>query len=115
QTAAYLDRTDRWLDGWIGPRYVTQLEASGTESALVISGITDIERIGRGFEFSISVDGEPAGKVKINAREFQFVIRLAAPLRAGEHTVEVAANKFFVPHAFSQGDYRPLSWRTGGN
>jgi len=113
QTAAYLDYTGLWSDGWVGPRLVISREAGMEAHALLIQGWMDLNLVGKPLVLSISVDGQTIGKQRIEkSGNFTLDFSLSEPLAWGLHTVEVKATTWFVPHRFGGNeDYRPLSFR----
>jgi hypothetical protein len=115
ETAAYLDRTDAWADGWVGPRIVLSRETQSPAGVVDIRGWTDLRYLGRSFVLTVRVDHEVVGQHRIR-RPGNFAARvpLPGPLAPGTHTVEIEASAWFVPGRFTgDGDLRPLAWRMG--
>jgi hypothetical protein len=113
QTASYLDHTDPWPDGWVGPRLVISRETRFKTHALSIKGWVDLRYNPRPLVLSVWVEGREVGHKRVHkAGDFGLVFPMAQPLTPGIHTVEVRAGTWFVPHRFTRnGDYRPLSFR----
>jgi hypothetical protein len=115
QTAAYLDRTDAWSDGWVGPRLVVSRDTEGPVQAVGVRGWAYLRYLRRPLVLTLRVDNQVIGRHRIG-RPGDFVARLplAGPLAPGRHTVEVEASTWFVTHRFTRnGDFRPLAWRLG--
>jgi hypothetical protein len=115
QTAAYLDRTDAWSDGWVGPRLAVSREIEGPVQAVGVRGWTDLRYLRRPLVLTLRVDEQVVGRQRIREPgDFVARVHLASPLAPGRHTVEVEASTWFVPHRFTRnGDFRPLAWRLG--
>ncbi len=115
QTAVYLDRTEAWSDGWVGPRLVIGREAGRPAQAVDLRGWADLRYMSRPLVLTIRVDNEVMGRHRIGeSGDFVAHIPFADPLAPGTHTVQVEASAWFVPHRFTRnGDFRPLAWRMG--
>jgi hypothetical protein len=68
QTAVYMDRVDRWEDGWAGPRLVLPVQASGGEGTLALSGTVHTKHLTKPFVLSVQLDGNPARQAVIYIR-----------------------------------------------
>ena len=115
QTAAYLDHTDVWSDGWVGPRLVVSRDTEGPVQAVGVKGWADLRYLRRPLVLTLRVDNQAIGQHRIG-QPGAFVARLplAGSLAPGRHTVEVEASTWFVSHRFRRdGDFRPLAWRLG--
>ncbi len=113
QTAAYLDYTDPWPDGWAGPRLRVSREAGPGTRLLRVEGWIDLSRLKERFTLTVSMDGRKMDQKAV--RESGY-FRLEFPMLQfevpGIHVVEVKASAWFVPHVLmGNGDYRPLSFR----
>jgi glycosyltransferase involved in cell wall biosynthesis len=114
-TAALLDETEPWPDGWVGPRLIASVQVDDVAQAVEISGWQDLSCSSRPFVFRVSVDGSYVGQHTFN-RSGDFVVRIPLPrvLTAGMVTIEVQASSWYVRHRLVKNrDYRPLSWRMG--
>ncbi|WP_347244174.1 hypothetical protein, partial [Thermogutta sp.] len=113
QTAVYMERTDVWSDGWVGPRLVTSRQVGPGAQRVIIRGEVDLKYIRQPFVLTVLIDGEVVGQQQISqSGRFEIDLTLPEPLPAGEHTVEVRSSAWFVPHRFTRsGDFRPLAWR----
>jgi hypothetical protein len=113
QTAAYLEYTDSWSDGWVGPRLRVSREAGPEVRLLRVEGWVDLGHIKGPFVLTASVDGQEIGqKVIKESGHFTLELLPLQPVAQGIHGVEVKASAWFVPHRFlGNGDYRPLSFR----
>lgn len=116
QTEVYLDRTDAWADGWVGPRLVLSREIGRGEKTVRVRGWVDLRYMSKPFVLTVHVDGQSIGQERIE-QGGGFIVEIPLPgdLPAGLHTVEVQASTWFVPHRFTRnGDFRPLAWRLDG-
>lgn len=115
QTAAHLDRSDAWSDGWVGPRLVVSREGHSGAQAVRIQGTVELTFGGEPLVLTVSVDGREIGGHRIaEAGAFAADLRLGRPLAPGPHRIEIQASAWFVPDRFCRnGDQRPLSWRFG--
>jgi hypothetical protein len=113
ETVAYLDRTEAWADGWVGPRIAVTRETEHVARTVALRGRADLQYMRRRLVLTIRVDHRVVGRHRVRRMgDFVARIRLADPLAHGAHTVEVEASAWFVPHRFaSNGDFRPLAWR----
>jgi hypothetical protein len=114
-TAVYLDRTECWNDGWVGPRLLVDLETALPARAVGVKGWVDVRYLRHPLVLTVRVDHQVIGRHRIvRAGDFIAHIPFPDPLPSGVHTLEVEASAWFVPHLFTgNGDYRPLSWRMG--
>jgi glycosyltransferase involved in cell wall biosynthesis len=113
ESAAYLGHTEPWNDGWVGPRLAVNRRAGRAAHAVTIRGWTDLRYMSNALLLTVRVDDRVVGHHRIaKPGDFAASIPLLGPMVAGEHTVEVEASAWFVPHRFARnGDYRPLAWR----
>jgi hypothetical protein len=113
QTTAYLEHTDPWPDGWVGPCLLVSREAGPEARVLCVAGRVDMKHLKRHFVLTASVDGQEIGERMFQGNgDFSLEFLLPHPLARGIHTVEVKSNAWFVPHRFlGNGDYRPLSFQ----
>jgi glycosyltransferase involved in cell wall biosynthesis len=113
ETVAYLDRTEAWADGWVGPRIAVTRETEHAARTVALRGRADLQYMSRRLVLTIRVDHRVVGRHRVRrVGDFVARIRLADPLAPGAHTVEVEASAWFVPHRFGRnGDFRPLAWR----
>lgn len=113
QVAAYLGHTDPWNDGWVGPRLAVSRRAPQGAQSVCIRGWTDLRYMSNALLLTVRVDDRIVGHHRIGKPgDFAANIPLLSPMGPGEHTVEVEASAWFVPHRFARnGDYRPLAWR----
>jgi glycosyltransferase involved in cell wall biosynthesis len=115
QTAVYLDRTEAWSDGWVGPCLIVCRDTALPAQSVGVRGWTDLRYMRKPLVLTVSVDDRLIGRHRIR-EPGDFVVRipLADPLNPGAHTVKVEASGWFVSHRFTgNGDYRPLAWRMG--
>lgn len=116
QTAAYLDRTDPWDDGWAGPRLIVARTAAAGAEAVALSGRVDLSYLGDPPQvLTASVDGRVIGQARVE-RTGSIAVEIPVPggLAPGPHMVEIRASGWFVPDVFTgDGDHRPLAWRPG--
>ncbi|MBI3796450.1 MAG: glycosyltransferase [Deltaproteobacteria bacterium] len=113
QTAAYLDYTEPWSDGWVGPRVVVTKETEYGGQMVSIRGEVDRKYLSKPLVLTVFADGREIGRQCIEQNgSFELELPLSQPLPAGLHRIEVQASTWFVPHRFARnGDYRPLAWR----
>jgi glycosyltransferase involved in cell wall biosynthesis len=113
QTAAYLDRTEAWEDGWIGPRLVVEKEIGPDIADVIIHGIVDLRYIRKAFSLTVFIDGQKIGAKRVHhSGDFTLDFKLLQPLSPGKHTFEIQASSWWVHHQFYRsGDYRPLAWK----
>lgn len=116
ETAPYLEHTDVWSDGWVGPRLVVRRETGRDPRAVRLKGWTDLRHIGRSLVLTVRVDQRVIGQHRVRqSGDFAARIPLPGHLAPGSHTVGVEASAWFVPHRSTLGgDFRPLAWRFGG-
>jgi glycosyltransferase involved in cell wall biosynthesis len=115
QTAVYLDRTDGWSDGWVGPRLIVGRATALPAQSVGVRGWADLRYMRKPLILTVRVDNQVIGRHPLREPgDFVAQIPFADPLAPGAHTVEVEASAWFVPHRFTgNGDYRPLAWRMG--
>jgi hypothetical protein len=116
QTAVYLEHTEPWADGWIGPRLIVGAEATAGARVVVVQGWGELGYMSKPLVLTVRVDGEIVGQQGVE-RGGDFVLQfpLSYPLTSGAHRIEVEASSWFVPHRFTRnGDFRPLAWRMTG-
>lgn len=113
QTAVYLERTDVWGDGWVGPRLVTSRQVGPGAQRIIIRGDVDLRYIRQPFVLTVLIDGQVVGQRHIKqGGRFELDLTLPEPLPAGAHTVEIRSSAWWVPHRIARsGDHRPLAWR----
>jgi hypothetical protein len=113
QTAAYLDHTQLWEDGWAGPRLVVARQAGPTARTLVFAGFVPLTLLRKPFALDVHVDGQRLGKHRVEGNdEFRVELALPQPFTPGAHQLEFRANAWFVPQQLRRGDdFRPLAWR----
>jgi glycosyltransferase involved in cell wall biosynthesis len=113
QTEIFLERTELWEDGWAGPRVVIKCASDRATRKLLLRGLIDLSYLSKPQTLTIWIDGQPIGKQRLNkSGDFALELPLAPVVSAGEHSIEVQASTFFVPHSFIRvGDHRPLSWK----
>jgi len=113
QTAAYLDHTEPWADGWAGPRVLVAKDSQSGAQVVIIQGWADLTYLPTPLILTIFVDGEEIGERGVEKTgDFQLEFSLPQPWRPGSHNIEVRANTWFVRHRFARNrDYRPLSFR----
>jgi glycosyltransferase involved in cell wall biosynthesis len=113
QTAAHLDNTDPWGDGWIGPRLVVTKEVSRVARTLVIQGWVELSYMPQPLFLKVLINGEEVGNQRLEeSGEFVLPFLLPSRLLEGEYTVEVQSSAWYVPHRFLRNqDFRPLAWR----
>lgn len=113
QTAVYLDHVELWHDGWAGPRLVLACDAVGGEQTLVLQGVVHLAYMSQPLMLTVCVDGRQVGVRQIEeSGAVTWHIPLEERMSPGQHTVEVQASTWFVPHRFTRdGDFRPLAWR----
>ena len=113
QTAVYLDNTDPWSDGWIGPRMVVTKEITRVARTLIIQGWVELSYMPQPLYLKVLLNGEEVGTQRLE-ESGEFVLRFVLPskLSPGEYTVEVQSTTWYVPHRFLRNqDFRPLAWR----
>ena len=113
QTAAHLDNTDQWGDGWIGPRLVVTKEITRVARTLVIEGWVELSYMPQALYLKVLINGDEVGSQRLEeSGEFALRFVLPSKLSPGEYTVEVQSSTWYVPHRFLRNqDFRPLAWR----
>jgi glycosyltransferase involved in cell wall biosynthesis len=115
QTPGYLDRTECWSDGWVGPRLVADCETARPARSVGIRGWVDLQYMSKPLLLTVRMDSHIIGQHRIEEPgDFAVRIPVPDPVDPGTHRVEVEASTWFVPHRFTgSGDFRPLAWRLG--
>jgi glycosyltransferase involved in cell wall biosynthesis len=115
QTAAHLNRTEAWEDGWVGPTLIMNLSLNHVGRRLLLKGTAYLSHIAKPLLLDLTLDGNEAFQSSIDCEgEFELSYVLSKPAEPGEHTIKITANPWFVPHRIAgNGDYRPLAWRFG--
>ncbi len=113
QTAVYMERTDAWEDGWIGPRLVVSRELHPTDAALVVKGWMDRKYLSKPLVLSVRLEGRELGSHRLEQTgEFVMTFPVPPSLKAGVHELQIDAGTWYVPHQLIRnGDHRPLAWR----
>lgn len=113
QTAVYLDRTEPWGDGWIGPRLVINQDSELGAQLVRIRGETTLKYLNEPLILQVYVDDHSIGQASIAHNDsFDLKFSVPQPLLSGSHKVEIRASTWFVPHRLTRnGDFRPLVWR----
>jgi glycosyltransferase involved in cell wall biosynthesis len=113
QTVVYLEHTEPWGDGWAGPRVLVRPEATPGARVVVVQGWVELSYMSKPLTLSVRVDGQEVGQEGVErSGDFVLQLPLLRPLTSGEHSVEVEASSWYVPHRFTgNGDFRPLAWR----
>src|SRR5262249_44604196 len=65
QTEAYLNHTDPWNDGWVGPRLVLSRVAGAGPRTIRVAGRVELKYLRQPQVLSVRVDGEPIGEVRV--------------------------------------------------
>jgi glycosyltransferase involved in cell wall biosynthesis len=113
QTGAYMDHTEPWDDGWVGPRSIIFREGPPGAEYVYISGWANLRFLDEPLYLAIFLDGKEIGKKRIEkSGGFKLELSLYPPISGGNHKIEIHSSTWFVPHRFRRnGDYRPLSFR----
>ena len=114
-TAGYLERTEAWSDGWVGPRLAVT-RANEREAGMVgVAGSADLQHMTKPLFLTVRLNGRVIGRHRVHQPgEFLVRIPLTDPLPPGVHTVGVEASTWFVDdNQTGSGDLRPLAWRLG--
>lgn len=116
QTAACLNRSEPWEDGWVGPRLVILQKKPPFNKEVVLRGTAVLKQMSKPLILTVRIDGVEICQQHIdNSGEFEVKLALKNNDTSNSCTIEVEANTWFVPHDFSKnGDYRPLSWHLIG-
>ena len=114
-TAGYLEQTEAWSDGWVGPRLAVTRETERHAKVVGVAGSADLQHMTKPLVLTVRLNGRVIGRHRVHQPgDFLVRIPLAAPLRPGVHTVDVEASTWFVPDSHTgSGDLRPLAWRLG--
>ena len=112
-TLAYMENTDAWSDGWVGPRLILNVPASGGANALRISGFLPARHLAGRVMLTVLVDGGPAGQAELRPEpSFDVTLPLPAPPAEGVHLIEITTSAYFVPRrVHGSDDLRPRSWQ----
>jgi hypothetical protein len=113
QTRAYLSNVEAWSDGWVGSRFVRRLTCESACQWAYVAGEANIERLGGPLDLTVRLDDfECVRHTVAKSGPFRIEIRPRGGIQPGSHTLEVVANRWFVPHHHaSNEDHRPLAWR----
>jgi hypothetical protein len=111
-TLAWRDFTGLHSDSWVGPVYVTDIEAKPGDTQLQLEGNVALGRLPRPLEVELYVDDQLLGRQRIGRKkEFSVTFPLGA-ITPGEHTVKIVSNTYSVPDNIAgNGDFRPLSFK----
>lgn len=114
-TEGYLERTEAWSDGWVGPRLAVTRETEREARVVGVAGSADPQQMRKPLVLTVRLNGRVIGRHRVHQPgDFRVRIPLAAPLPPGVHTVGVEASTWFVPdRQAGSGDLRPLAWRLG--
>ena len=112
QTSVYLNRTDPWEDGWVGPRLIICRDSLAPSSHIILKGDTDLTQMTKPLVLTVRLDGEQVcKKIVSESGKFELTVKAKNPTVSCSCNIEVEASTWFVPHRLSKnGDYRPLSW-----
>jgi glycosyltransferase involved in cell wall biosynthesis len=110
---AFMERTEAWEDGWVGPLYEKGLDFTGVEKEICLAGFVPLRLLNSEQSLNIALDEQTLKNVTIKQDgDFSVVISLPALITPGRHNIHIKADKWFIPHVLNrQGDYRPLAWR----
>jgi glycosyltransferase involved in cell wall biosynthesis len=114
-TTGYLEHTEAWSDGWVGPRLVVTREVDREARVVGVTGSADLQHMTKPLILTVRLNGRVIGRHRVR-QPGDFVVRipLTDPLPPGVHTVGVEASTWFVPDGQTgSGDLRPLAWRLG--
>lgn len=113
RTAVYMDHTDVWEDGRVGPHLVLRFESIEKVKSILITGEADLSYLRQPFSLNVSVNDRRVGLKNLKENgPFSVRFDLKEPAPSGQITVEIRASSWFVPHFyFKNGDLRPISWR----
>ena len=113
RTKVYLEHVEAWDDGWAGPHLVVSREAGHSAQSLFVQGTVDLKYMNASLVLTLYVDGRAVGERRMeHSGDFRFELPLSPPVLPGQHTIEVQASTWFVPHRFTRNsDFRPLAWR----
>jgi glycosyltransferase involved in cell wall biosynthesis len=115
QTKIYLNHTNPFGDGWIGPRLLLDRTSAGPVTRLVIRGTADLTYFGKPQSLHVLLDDRDLGTHDIKTGDFGLDLPVDPPLPPGEHRLEILANSYFVPHRYlGNQDFRPLAWLLHG-
>ena len=113
QTVVYLERTEEWDDGWVGPHLATPVASDQVCRRVIVRGVAKLTYLDGPLDLSVTVDALDAGRRRVDASgPFELAFDLPRPIEPGRHHIDVRASAWFVPHHVDRGgDFRPLSWR----
>jgi hypothetical protein len=114
-TARYLEQTEAWSDGWVGPRLAVTREIEREARVVRVAGSADLQHMTKPLILTVRLNGRAIGRHRVHQPgDFLVRIPLTNPLSPGLHTVDVEASTWFVPDdQTGNGDLRPLAWRLG--
>jgi glycosyltransferase involved in cell wall biosynthesis len=114
-TAGYLEQTEAWSDGWVGPRLAVTREIEREARVVGVAGSADLEHMTKPLILTVRLNGRVIGQHRVRQPgDFLVRIPLTDPLPPGVHTVGVEASTWFVPDSQTgSDDLRPLAWRLG--
>jgi glycosyltransferase involved in cell wall biosynthesis len=106
------ERTEPWLDRWVGPHLHLDLHAAGGERGLRIVGTAARAYLGAPLRLLARVDGLSAGTARIDGDgPFAVEMTLAERVAPGRCRVEIEAAPCFVADTIlGNGDQRRLCW-----
>jgi glycosyltransferase involved in cell wall biosynthesis len=113
RTAVYLDHTDVWEDGRVGPYLVVSQHSEEEVRSVRIGGEVDLSYMRRPFSLIVFANGQEIGREGFEGNgPFSLQCDLMKTVPPGTITIEIRASAWFVPHLFfKNGDFRPISWR----
>ena len=115
-TARYLEQTEAWSDGWVGPRLAVTREIERQARVVRVAGSADLQHVTKPLILTVRLNGRAIGRHRVHQPgDFScgFLSRILFHL--GLHTVDVEASTWFVPDdQTGNGDLRPLAWRLPG-
>jgi hypothetical protein len=114
-TVGYLEQTEAWNDGWVGPRLAVTREIEREAKVVGVAGSADLQYMTRPLILTVRLNGRVIGRHRVHQPgSFSVRIPLTVPLPPGVHTVGVEASTWFVSDSQTgSGDLRPLAWRLG--
>ncbi len=114
-TAGYLEQTEAWSDGWVGPRLAVTREIEREARVVRVAGSADLQHMTKPLVLTVRLNGRMIGRHRVHQPgDFLVRIPLTDPLPPGVHTVDVEASTWFVHDSQTgSGDLRPLAWRLG--
>jgi hypothetical protein len=114
-TMGYLEQTEAWNDGWVGPRLAVTREIEREARVVGVAGSADLQHMTKPLILTVRLNGRVIGRHRVRPPGgFRVRIPLTDPLPPGVNTVGVEASTWFVPDdQAGNGDLRPLAWRLG--